>query len=733
MKAKQIIGRLVMGCALALSLVTVSYGQITPPTPPPNTNPPPTAEQIAAALAAAEAARWTQYTNDFLPWVTAGETLFGIGPANAITREQQQIENLQSLTTEFADAAGSNETAVATFLTASGFDPFTILPDGSVAAITRIENGIPVSYATCNNTLAADTISTDELWPGGSTGLGLTGTNVNIGVWDGGDVRLLHQEFTTGGQRVTDIDGTSTLGTSDHATHVTGTIGAKGVVANAKGMAFNGKIYAADFVQDTAKMPPAVNTNLLRVSNHSYAAQAGWGYASIGGSTYMVWWGDTAISTTEDYNFGFYNSVTREIDRIVYAAPNYLPVWAAANERGTAGAPLIPPSSGYYTFFGTNTIISTASRPNDGNSGYDTLPNNSVAKNILTVGAVNPITGGYSGSNSVVMASFSSWGPTDDGRIKPDVVGDGVDVYSSVATNNSSYAAYSGTSMATPSVAGSVALLTELHRNLSGTNYLLRGSTLKGLTIHTADEAGTTDGPDYQFGYGLANFKHAALLLTNNAASGSLSFVKEVFVPSGDYVEFPVNTAGGAALKATICWTDPAGTPVAASVDPTNRMLINDLDLRIVGNGTTNFPWVLNPASPTSAANKADNDRDNVEQVVVNNPGTNTYLIRITHKGALKNDLGQTNGQHLSILVSGNVATPPVLPVLGSPLVLSNAVALKWESEVGRFYQVQQKAELNSNWLPVTGDISAIKTNTAALVSRAPTDSSGFFRVVQLR
>jgi hypothetical protein len=228
--------------------------------------------------------------------------------------------------------------------------------------------------------------------------------------------------------------------------------------------------------------------------------------------------------------------------------------------------------------------------------------------------------------------------------------------------------------------------------------------------------------------------KQAALLLSNNVASGSLSFLKEVYVPNGDYVEFPVKASGGATLKITTCWTDPAGTPVAVSVDPTNRMLVNDLDLRVVGSGVTNFPWVLSPAAPTAAAAKADNDRDNVEQVVVNNPGTNTYLVRITHKGVVKNALGQTSGQTVSILLSGNIAAAPSLPLLGPPLVLSNSVALKWRSEVGRYYQVQQKVDLTSSlWLPISAELGATKTNTATTITRAPTDASGYFRVVQLR
>ena len=50
------------------------------------------------------------------------------------------------------------------------------------------------------------------------------------------------------------------------------------------------------------------------------------------------------------------------------------------------------------------------------------------AKNIIAVGAVNPIPGGYNSPADVVLAEFSSWGPSDDGRIKPDLVADGINV-----------------------------------------------------------------------------------------------------------------------------------------------------------------------------------------------------------------------------------------------------------------------------------------------------------------
>ena len=143
-----------------------------------------------------------------------------------------------------------------------------------MSAVVAVENGLPRAVATCN-TLAADTVGTDELWPGGNTGFNLTGTNVAIGLWDGGDVRITHRELSTNGVRVTDIDGPSTLGTNDHPTHVSGTLAAYGVTNRARGMAHRGRILAADYIDDFVEMPTAVATNGFRVSNHSYGNQAG--------------------------------------------------------------------------------------------------------------------------------------------------------------------------------------------------------------------------------------------------------------------------------------------------------------------------------------------------------------------------------------------------------------------------------------------------------------------------
>jgi hypothetical protein len=165
-------------------------------------------------------------------------------------------------------------------------------------------------------------------------------------------------------------------------------------------------------------------------------------------------------------------------------------------------------------------------------------------------------------------------------------------------------------------------------------------------------------------------------------------------------------------------------------------MLVNDLDLRVITpSGSTNSPWVLNRNTPTNAATTGDNIVDNVEQISIPNPTTGTYLIRVTHKGNLLNQLGQTAFQNISILLSGNVAQPPILPLISSisALTTTNLVALKWNSEVGRVYRVQSRDELASgSWLDATGEMSATKTNTAVALYVGGVTSQ-FYRVVQVR
>jgi subtilisin family serine protease len=138
------------------------------------------------------------------------------------------------------------------------------------------------------------------------------------------------------------------------------------------------------------------------------------------------------------------------------------------------------------------------------------------------VGAVNPLPYGPANSKDISVASFSSWGPTDDGRIKPDIVGDGVDVLSTGNANPASYITLSGTSMSAPNITGSLYLLQEYYSQKNGGAFM-RAATLKGLACHTAFDAGNA-GPDYIYGWGLLDMNKAAGAITDN---GTLSLIKE--------------------------------------------------------------------------------------------------------------------------------------------------------------------------------------------------------------
>lgn len=518
--------------------------------------------------------------------------------------------------------------------------------------------GLPYYVTTTDNIISAATIRTNTLWPGGSTGLNLNGSSSNIkgriAVWDEGLVRPTHVELAGRVLQEDKAQGDTIL--SDHSTHVSGTMIAAGVNPVAKGMAFGAQLLQAyDFDNDESEMAAAAGgSNGIIISNHSYADIAGW-YLDEGENDRWEFWGNPG--DTVDIKFGLYDKDAQIWDSIAYNAPYYLICKASGNNPGETGPDVGQP---YWRMNTQGTFINAGNRPAgiSNNAGFKTIATYGCAKNILTLGAVNPIPGGYSRSSDVVQASFSSLGPTGDGRIKPDVVADGVNVLSSISSADNAYDIYSGTSMATPAAAGSSFLLQEYYSKLHPDSLML-SATLKGLLIHTADEAGRNPGPDYTYGWGLMDMQKASALITADKTDQSQQIKLATLSNSGatDSAVYTVTASGKMPVSATICWTDPPGTPASIPVNEHNfadtaRKLVNDLDLRIRDNTTQQvyMPWILNPANPGAAASKGDNIRDNVEKVELGDsliPGR-SYTIVVTHKGTL-----QRGTQAFSLLISG--------------------------------------------------------------------------------
>lgn len=468
--------------------------------------------------------------------------------------------------------------------------------DGIYKEIYDIQNGEIIYYST-SNLGSSITSRANKLYNNGGLGLNIQGQGMYAYVWDGGSARTTHQEFPN--NKVFSVDGASI---NSHATHVMGTIVAQGVASNnIRGIAFNASASSYDWNNDYAEMTNEATGGML-VSNHSY------------------WIG----STISEWSFGSYDTRARSFDQIAFAAPYYLAVTAAGNDRNDYADPVIGPYL-------------------NSKFGYNLIRGMQNAKNFLTVGAVNQVVN-YTGPSSVVMSSFSSWGPTDDGRIKPEIVTKGVNVNSTLSSSDTATGSQQGTSMASPGVAG-VALLLQQYYNSLNSNFM-RAATLKGLIMHSADEAGVADGPDYEFGWGLINAEAASNIIL--AKSQGLSVIDELTLQSGQTFTLPISSTGSNPLMVSISWTDRPGVANTTNeIDPVNLNLVNDLDLRVTKNTEVFYPWTLNPAVPYDAAIRtADNFRDNFEKIQIDNPSGN-YIISVTHKGNLV-----SGSQNFSLIVS---------------------------------------------------------------------------------
>ena len=548
-----------------------------------------------------------------------------------IVNKETNVAFLRQNATILQERIDINRQAAFRIAREKGWETLRVTRTGAIIALQGVDDlGLPIYFITDNNTTAAATTNTAKLYAGGGLGLSLSGStmpNDKIAIWDGGAILTTHTEFATG--RIRTRDNATTL--SSHATHVAGTMMAAGIYPAAKGMAFGlPQLLAFDFNSDVAEM--SANAASLLISNHSYGSLAGWQYNSDVTPARWEFYG--AAGANEDFKFGYYNSAASSWDQICYNAPYYLPVKSAGNNRNETGPAVGEP---YFRYNSSGVMVSAGNRPEgiSSNNGYDILSTYSTAKNILTVGAINPLPFGPTSTSSIQISSFSSWGPTDDGRIKPDIVGDGVNLTSTTSANTTAYATLSGTSMSSPNVSGSLVLLQELYSQRNAGAYM-RSATLKALVLGTATEAGANPGPDYIYGWGLLNTEEAAkAILARNAKS----LINESTLAQGATQTLNVVASGNGPLIATICWTDPEATAVATANALNNGAirLVNDLDISVRDDKNNIYrAWILDPANPSAAATTGDNIRDNVEQVYIANatPGKN-YTLTISHKGTL--------------------------------------------------------------------------------------------------
>ncbi len=509
--------------------------------------------------------------------------------------------------------------------------------EGKTELIDVLSNGEKI-YAKTLNFGAAITARAPSLYNGGSLGINIQGQNMFVGVWDAGSVLPTHQEFMVEGNSKISLKDVADL--DDHATHVAGTIAAQGKreIPSVRGVAFNASVNSYDWNSDLIEMQNEAQAGLL-VSNHSY----------VMGVLDKIWF------------FGAYDTRARQIDEICFNNPYYLPVIAAGNARGSTSQ--------------------TALEQIATKSGYDLISGHGNAKNALTVAATEGVPQ-YFNPSSVVMSTFSSWGPSDDGRIKPEISTKGVDVLSTISAANFAIEYKSGTSMASPGVAGVATLLQQYYNQLYG-NYM-KAATVKGLILHTADEAGTFPGPDYQFGWGLINAENASKAIRDKNLATNRSLIEENILLDSDVYTKTISASGSSPLRVSISWTDKDFSSFnSGDEDPSTMYLVNDLDVKVVSSsGTIYYPWKLGGMSNpgVKASSDSPNNVDNFERVDIENPN-DTYTITVSHKGTLaggnQNFTLITSSEELNVLATdGNAKLNNDISVYPNPaqreLVIKN-------------------------------------------------------------
>jgi hypothetical protein len=192
---------------------------------------------------------------------TAGLALPDLARAQDPVAAETRRASLQELAAKLQQRDANDRREARAFAQRAGIPLRRELPHGGVLELQRVVPGLgPVFYIT-QNILAARTVSTDDVWPGGAANLALDGAGMTIAEWDGGAVYGDHFDLFG---RVTQMDGASDL--AGHATHVAGTLIGSGFLGiDTQGMAPAALLHAYDWNSDSAEMTTAAAAGWYRI------------------------------------------------------------------------------------------------------------------------------------------------------------------------------------------------------------------------------------------------------------------------------------------------------------------------------------------------------------------------------------------------------------------------------------------------------------------------------------
>ena len=454
--------------------------------------------------------------------------------------------------------------------------------------------------------------------------LGLTGAGQTVAVCDTGldtgNTGNLHRDFTN---RVTGYGWSNgaysasySWGDFDsHGSHVCGSVLGNGTMSTGryKGVAYQANLIIQGSQEDLSGIPTDVNTLFRQAfTNGARIHSDSWGYSDA----------------------GYYHTDSRNLDMFTWSNKTMLVLVAAGNQGIDANSDGVVDLDSIGSPGTAKNCLTVGASENDrpefssytwGDSWPDDYPANPIA--------ADEISGAYDNTNQG-LAAFSSRGPCDDGRIKPDIVAPGTDIISTrsrsttntgwgVVTANTNYLYMGGTSMATPLTAGAVALARQWVTTTGGiTNP--SGQLLKALLLNGARNMSPGQ-------YGTGSYREIAAVRPSNAQGWGhidlyntlqpatnqfLALIDTNSLSTGQTNVFTYSVSSGSTNKiiATMAYADYWGTAGSG------KQLINDLDLTVIKpGGTTNY---ANGRTSVDATN-------NVEMIELAADEAGTYTVKV--------------------------------------------------------------------------------------------------------